>query len=147
MPQTKKASARRSASSKPKSPKAKSQAKKSTAHTSSNGAGPSGAVKDAVKTGVDGATDAMRKAKVPLVTSGAAVAGVASAVVLSRAAGKRRKVLGVRMPKRSKLRLPEIADAVTDAAKRADHLGQRVSSVASSVQKVSETAGEAAKKA
>ncbi|MGN6814780.1 MAG: hypothetical protein ACTHK3_01675 [Solirubrobacterales bacterium] len=102
----------------------------------------------------------MRKAKVPLVASSAAVAGVAGAVVLSRTGGRRRKVLGVSMPKRSKLSLPKmpkgndlrgdahkIAGAVTDAAKRADHFGQRVSSVASSVQKVGETASDAAKKA
>ena len=41
----------------------------------------------------------------------------------------------------------KIAGAVTDGAKRADRFGQRVSSVASSVQTVSETADKAAKKA
>jgi hypothetical protein len=96
----------------------------------------------------------VRKAKVPLVASGAAVAGVAGAVVLSRTGGKRRKVLGVKvpkvqMPKRNDLAgdAKKIAGAVTDAAKRADHFGQRMSSVANSVQKVSETATDAAKKA
>jgi hypothetical protein len=101
---------------------------------------------------------------VPLVASGAAAAGVVGAVVMSRS-GKRRKVLGVSLPKRSKfgtsrhlpkVQLPKtdglkgdaqkIAGAVTDAAKRADAFGQRVSSVASSVQKVGETANDAAKK-
>jgi hypothetical protein len=41
----------------------------------------------------------------------------------------------------------KIAGAVTDAAKRADRFGQGVSSMASSVQMVSETADKAAKKA
>ncbi|MGN6217365.1 MAG: hypothetical protein ACTHN7_10505 [Solirubrobacterales bacterium] len=106
-----------------------------------------------------GAADVARKAKVPLVASGAAAAGVVGAVVMSRA-GRSRKVLGVPLPKRSKLpkvQLPKtdgfkgdakkIAGAVTDAAKRADAFGQRVSSVANSVQKVGETANDAAKKA
>jgi len=125
--------------------------------------------------GVHGAADVARKAKTPLIASGAAVAGVAGAVVLSQTGNGRRKVLGVSMPKRSKLgqakrhmpgkrqmpkvHMPEIkgkdlrkdahklAGAVTDAAKQADALGQRVSQVANSVQKVGETAGEAAKKA
>lgn len=149
--------------------KAKSQAKRSPGHVSSNGAGSADAVKDAVKNGAEGAADIVRKAKVPLVASSAAVAGVAGAVVLSRTGGKRRKVLGVSVPKRSKLSLPtkkaalpkvhmpngdglrgdarKIAGALTDAAKRADRLGQQVSSVASSVQKVGETASDAAKKA
>ncbi|MGN6662952.1 MAG: hypothetical protein ACTHK6_01910 [Solirubrobacterales bacterium] len=114
-----------------------------------------------------GAAEVARKAKVPLVASGAAAAGVVGAVVISRS-GKSRKVLGVPVPKRSKLGLPKqkhlpkvqlpktdglkgdarkVAGAVTDAAKRADAFGQRVSSVANSVQKVGETANDAAKKA
>lgn len=142
------------------SSKAKAQTKKTTTHASSNGAGTPSAVKEAVKTGAEGAAEVVRKAKVPLVASSAAVAGVAGAVVLSRTGGKRRKVLGVSVPRRSKVSLPKmpngnglrgdarkIAGAVSDAAKRADHFGQRVSSVANSVQKVSETASDAAKKA
>jgi hypothetical protein len=123
-------------------------------------------VKGAVKSGAQDAATAVRKAKVPLAASAAAVAGVAGAMALNRN-GRRRKVLGVQMPKRSplemsrsrisKLHMPKangmkgdarkMADALTDAAQRADHFGQRVSSVASSVQKVSETASDAAKKA
>jgi len=112
--------------------------------------------------GVHGAADVARKAKTPLIASGAAVAGVAGAVVLSQTGGKKRKVLGVSVPKRSKLsaakrHMPKsngllsdahkLAGAVSDAAKQADAFGQRVSSVANSVQKVGDTAGEAAKKA
>lgn len=149
------------------SSKAGSQAK-AASQASTNGAGSPGAVKEAVKSGVEGAAAVVRKAKVPLVASGAAVAGVAGAVVLSRAGGKSRKVLGVKVPKRSKLSRAtkkglanvnkpsgkalrgdarKIAGAVNDAAQRADHLGQRVSSVANVVQRVSETASDAAKKA
>jgi methyl-accepting chemotaxis protein len=40
-----------------------------------------------------------------------------------------------------------VSGAITDAAERADRIGQRVSRVANSVQQVSETASEATKKA
>jgi len=116
--------------------------------------------------GVHGAADVARKAKTPLIASGAAVAGVAGAVVLSQSGGKKKKVLGVPVPKRSKLNaakrhVPKVhmpkskdlrsdahklAGAVSDAAKQADNIGQRVSKVANSVQKVGDTASEAAKK-
>jgi hypothetical protein len=105
---------------------------------------------DAVTSGAQGAgkeiTTVARKAKVPLLASGAALAGVAAAVVVARS-GKRRKVLGVSMPKRNgfKKDARKVAEAVTDAAKRADHFGQGMSRVANSVQKVSETADEAVK--
>jgi len=125
-------------------------------------------VKDTVASGAQNAADSVstvaEKAKVPLLAGGAALAGLAGAVVLNARANQRRKVLGVSMPKRKSFAIPsrnglipsrngfkgnarKVAGAVTDAAKRADHFGQRVSSVASGVQKVSETANEAAKKA
>jgi hypothetical protein len=118
-------------------------------------------VKAAVTTGAqeaaNGISTVAQKAKVPLLASGAALAGVAGAVIAARS-GKRRSVLGVpmkrsgfsgiSMPKRSgfKSDARKITGAVTDAAKRADVFGQRVSRVASSVQNVSETANEAVKK-
>jgi len=99
---------------------------------------------------------------VPLIAGGAAIAGVAGAAALN-ARSSRRKVLGVTMPRnglkmpRNGLKMPrnglknvdarKITGAVTDAAKRADRFGQRVSSVANSVQTVSETADKAVKKA
>jgi hypothetical protein len=94
-----------------------------------------------------------RKAKVPLLASGAALAGVAGAIVATRS-GRRRKVLGISVPKgvsMSKVNgmkpdAKKISGAVVDAAKRADRFGQRVSRVASSVRDVGETANEAAKK-
>jgi len=117
-------------------------------------------VKNTVASGAQSAADSVstvaEKAKVPLLAGGAALAGLAGAVVLSARANQRRNVLGVSMPKRRTFAIPrrngfrgnarKVAGAITDAAKRADHLGQRVSSVASGVQQVSETANEAAKK-
>lgn len=97
----------------------------------------------------------VQKAKLPLLAGGAAVAGVAGAVLASRSGGKR-KVLGVPVPKRSKLSLPKkngfksdarkAASAVADAAKRADDFGQGVSRIASSVKQVSDSADDAVKK-
>jgi hypothetical protein len=92
----------------------------------------------------------VKKAKTPLIAGGIAVAGFAGAAALAGARSRRRKVLGVTMPRGNGLKnidARKIAGAVTDGAKRADRLGQRVSSVASSVQTVSETADRAAKKA
>ena len=90
-----------------------------------------------------------KKAKVPLIAGGAAIAGLTGAAVLNSARSRRRKVLGVTMPRGKDLKNVDtrrIAGAVTDAAKRADRFGQRVSSVANGVQTVSETADKAAKK-
>ena len=109
-------------------------------------------MKDAVTSGAQGAageiTTVARKAKVPLLASGVALAGAAAAAVVTTRSRKRRKVLGVSMPKRNgfKTDARKITGAVSDAAKRADHFGQRMSRVASSVQTVSETADEAVKK-
>jgi hypothetical protein len=90
----------------------------------------------------------VRKAKVPLLASGAALVGVAGAIAATHSS-KRHKVLGVSMPKANGMKpdAKKISDAVVDIAKRADHFGQGVSRVASSVQGVGETANEVAKKA
>jgi hypothetical protein len=103
-----------------------------------------------------GVAGVVKKAKTPLIASGVAIAGLAGAAVLNNARSRRRKVLGVTMPRGNGLKnvdglkkvdARKIPAAVTDAAKRADRFGQRVSSLASSVQTVSETADKAAKKA
>lgn len=134
----------------------KAKAKARDSSSQSNG---SGSITDSVKHGaqgaVNGAGSALQKAKLPLLAGGAAVAGVAGAVLASKTGGKR-KVLGVSVPKRSKLSLPKkngfkpdarkVTSAVTDAAKRADDFGQGVSRIASSVKKVGEAADEAVKK-
>ena len=97
-----------------------------------------------------GVAGVVRKAKTPLIAGGAAIAGLAGAAALNNARSRHRKVLGVKMPRGNglkKIDARKIAGAVTDAAKRADRFGQGVSSMASSVQMVSETADKAAKKA
>ncbi|HMC49066.1 MAG TPA: hypothetical protein VKH20_00315, partial [Solirubrobacterales bacterium] len=134
----------------------KAKAKPRASSSQSNG---SGSITDSVKHGAEGALNGagpvLQKAKLPLLAGGAAVAGVAGAVLASKTGGKR-KVLGVSVPKRSKLSLPKkngfkpdahkVTSAVTDAAKRADDFGQGVSRIASSVKKVGEAADEAVKK-
>jgi hypothetical protein len=119
--------------------------------------GVTGAVSSGAQTVSSGAQDAaqgvvgfVKKAKTPLIAGGAAMAGLAGAAALNNARSRRRKVLGVTMPRGKELKnldARKIAGAVTNGAKRADRFGQRVSSVASSVQTVSETADKAAKKA
>jgi hypothetical protein len=102
-------------------------------------------------------SSALQKAKTPLLASGAALAGIAGAVAVNATRSRRRKVLGVSLPKSNGFKLPKpgglkldaqnLSTAVTDAAKRADRFGKRVSSVATTVQQVSETTEKAAKKA
>jgi hypothetical protein len=151
---TKKTQAKKAASG--SASKAKSKARNSS--SAANGAG-SESITDSVKHGAQGALNGagsvLEKAKVPLLAGGAAVAGVAGVVLASKSGGKR-KVLGVSVPKRSKLSLPKkngfkpdarkMTRAVTDAAKRADDFGQGVSRIAGSVRKAGEAADEAAKK-
>jgi methyl-accepting chemotaxis protein len=69
-------------------------------------------------------------------------------VVVARS-NRNRKVLGIPMPVNGSIKADakKVAGAVNHAAKRADKLGRRVSSVASSVQQMSEAAEEGAKKA
>jgi hypothetical protein len=111
-----------------------------------------GSVRQTLTSGAQSAAQGVagfaKKARTPLLTGGAAVAGVAGAVVLSNRSGHRRKVLGVPLPKRNGLKVDaqKVTEAITDAAKRADRIGQRVSRVAGSVQDVSETANATAKK-
>jgi hypothetical protein len=112
-------------------------------------------VTDTVSSGAQNAAQAVggvvKKSKTPLFAGGAAIAGVAGAAALNaRSRRRNRKVLGVTIPRRNGLKnvdARKIAGAVTDAAKRADRFGQRVSSVANSVQTVSETADRASKRA
>jgi hypothetical protein len=155
--QSKKTSA--SSGSKSKAKAAKAKATKARGSATANGSSGSESVAASVKNGaqsaVGGVAPVVQKAKLPLLAGGAAVAGVAGAVLASRSGGKR-KILGVPVPKHSKLSLPKkngfkpdarkVAGAVADAAKRADHFGQGVSRIASSVQKVGESTDEAVKK-
>lgn len=107
------------------------------------------------------------KAKLPLLATGAVVAGAAAVIATKSAGGhKQRKVLGVPVPKRSKSHLPKVsvpkigmpkgkglkgdvrraAGTVSDVAKQADQIGKRISRVANSVQAVGEATDDAAKK-
>jgi len=136
--------------------KAKSKSRDSSSESNgSRSESIAGSVKNGAQGAISGAGPILQKAKLPLLTGGAAVAGVAGAVLASKTGG-RRKVLGVSMPRRSKLSLPKkngfkpdahkMASAVTDAAKRADNFGQGVSRIASSVKKAGEAADDAVKK-
>jgi hypothetical protein len=99
----------------------------------------------------------LQKAKKPLIAGGALLAGIAGAAAVNATRNPRRKVLGVKLPRSNGFKLPKrtglkvdaqkAAAAVTDAAKRTDRFGKRVSGVATSVQLVSETTEKAAKKA
>lgn len=163
-----KSKARASRGSNGASASAKKARKAPTAAANGNGAGDS--VKDSVVNGAHGAVNGIasgaQKAKLPLLATGAAIVGGAAAVIAAKSGNHKRKVLGVSVPKRSKVQLPEVhlpkvhapkgksvkgnvrkaAGAVSDAARQADEIGQRISRVASSVQTVSETADDAAKK-
>jgi hypothetical protein len=122
------------------------------ARSSSNGSSGAESVKETLTSGTQNAAHGVatfaKKAKMPLLTGGAALAGVAGAAVLTAHSRRRRKVLGVTLPKRNGLRVDaqKVTEAITDAAKRADRIGQRVSRVSNSVQDVSETANTAVKK-
>jgi hypothetical protein len=118
---------------------------KSKAKQSSNGVADS--VKQTVAETSNGLAPVARKAVVPLVATGAAVAGVAGAVVAARS-NRKRSVLGVKIPKAKPIQADaqKISSALVDAARRADKFGQQVSKVASSVQNVGEAANDAAKK-
>ena len=120
------------------------------------------AVSSGAQNVAQGVAGVVKKAKTPLIASGVAIAGLAGAAVLNNARSRRRKVLGVTMPRGNGLKnvdglkknvdglkkvdARKIPGAVTDAAKRADLFGQRVSSMARSVQMVSETADQKTKK-
>lgn len=161
MAQTKtKSRAKRSASSsggtRSSRPKSNGSSGSAKAKASGKAASASNGVADSVKQGARGIAPLARKAKVPLVASGAALAGVAGAIVASRS-GRRHKVLGISMPKHG-VSMPKmngmkpadarkISAAVVEAAKRADRFGQDVSRVASSVRDVGEAADKVAKKA
>lgn len=152
MAQTKsKSNARRSSSgsrsSRSSSPKSNgSSSSRSKAKARAKSTSPSNGVADSVKHGAEGVGPFVRRAKVPLLASGAAIAGVAGAVAATHS-GKRHKVMGVSMPKANGMKpdAKKISEAVVDIAKRADRFGQGVSRVASSVQGVGETANRVAK--
>jgi hypothetical protein len=152
--QTKQSASRRKGSSTSPTSRSSKTARSGAgrARSSSNAGNGAGSVKEMVSSGAQGAAQGVatfaKKAKTPLLVGGAGLAGVAGAVVLNARSGRTRKVLGVSLPKPNgfKVDAQKVTEAITDAAKRADQMGQRVSRVASTVQDVSETANAAAKK-
>ena len=156
MAETKKSKPKKSSSS---SSKVKAKSGEAVSKASNGGDGHS--LSDAVKNGAQGAVSGIapvaQKAKLPLIAGGAAAAGIVGAVLANRSERKR-KVLGVTVPKRSKrhLSLPtkdgfksdarKATRSVTKAAESADRFGKGVSRIASSVQQVGETADDAVKK-
>lgn len=157
MAEAKKAKPKKSSGSSKSKAKSKSSQTASKASNGADGQSLGETVKNGAQGAVSGIAPVVQKAKLPLIAGGAAVAGVAGAVLASRSGGKR-KVLGVKVPKRSKrhLSLPsknglkpdarKVTRSVTKAAKSADRFGQGVSRIASSVQQVGESADDAVKK-
>jgi hypothetical protein len=74
---------------------------------------------------------AARRGKTPLLASGAALAGLAGGVALGARGMRRRKVLGIPVPRRSVLR--SSTKDLARAAKQAGKLGQQVSELTSEV--------------
>jgi hypothetical protein len=107
-----------------------------------------------------------KRAKTPLLAGGAALAGFAGAAIARSRNNNRGGALsslrdalpgshssGFSLPKLPKRRgglkggVRSVSQNVSEAAKQADLIGQRVSNVANAVQRVSESADQAAKKA
>jgi hypothetical protein len=109
-------------------------------------------VRDTVTSETQGAARGVasfaKKARGPLLTGGAGVAGVAAAVAVTARSKRRRKVLGITLPRRKDLRVDaqKVTETIAEAARRADRFGQNMSRVASGVQDVSQEANKAAKK-
>lgn len=75
--------------------------------------------------------DAVGKAKVPLLAGSAALAGIAGGVVIGARGLRRRKILGVPVPRRSVLvsSTKNLADAARDAGKLGQQMGQLTTEV------------------
>ncbi len=161
MAQTKASTSRRRAASNSRTRSSKTSRSRSNAsrarsanraQSSPNGASGAESIKETVKAGTQSSARRVaafaEKAKTPLLTGGAALAGAAGATLLAARSRRRTKVLGVSLPKRNGLKLDaqKITEAIADAAKRADRIGQRVSRAANGVQTTAETANATAKK-
>jgi len=157
-----------------KRPAGKGAKARNGASASGNGGGGGAAAKASSNGGDAGSTvgAVVEKAKLPLLATGAVVAGAAAVIATKGAVNhKQHKVLGVSVPKRPKAHLPKVsvpkvsvpkvslpkgkglkgdvrraAGAVSDAAGKADAIGKRISQVASSVQAVGSATDDAAKK-
>jgi hypothetical protein len=80
--------------------------------------------------------DAASKAKVPLIAGSAALAGIAGGVAIGAKGLRRRKVLGVPMPRRSVLK--KSTKNLADAAREAGNFGRQMGELTSEVHKTRE---------
>jgi hypothetical protein len=81
--------------------------------------------------------DAASKAKTPLLAGGAALAGLAGGVAIGARGMRRRKVLGVPVPRRSVIK--SSSRDLASAAKDVGRLGQQMSELTSEVRRTRET--------
>ena len=89
------------------------------------------AVASTVQDAGHAAQDAAGKAKVPLLAGGAALAGLAGGVAIGARGLRRRKVLGVPIPRRSVLKAStkNLAEAARQAGKFGEQMGELTSEV------------------
>jgi hypothetical protein len=127
---TRKSSGRKAAATKSRANGASSQAKSShsngVANGVANGVGDGAkAVRDAVGSAGKEAGHAVGKAKIPLLASGAAVAGTVGGLVLG-ASRSGDKVLGVKLPKskRVKLRSRDFSKAAKEVGRFGENVGE-----------------------
>lgn len=135
-----------SSSRKRSSPSRSSNGRQSTAtkrrkpSASSNGSGRLEEARRAVASTAQDAGhavgDAASKAKVPLIAGSAALAGIAGGVAFGAKGLRRRKVLGVPMPRRSVLK--KSTKNLADAAREAGKFGRQMGDLTSEVHKTRE---------
>ena len=141
-----KSSTRSSSSSKRASSTRSSNGRQSTStkrrapSASANGSGRLGEARKAVASTAQDAGHAVggaaSKAKVPLLAGGAALAGIAGGVAIGARGMRRRKVLGVPVPRRSILKAS--TKNLASAAKEAGKFGQQMGELTSEVSKTRE---------
>ena len=152
-------SASKGSATKSKTKAKTAQARARSSAAKSNDESLSDRVSSGAQSAADSVVETAKKAKTGIFAAGAAAAGLAATVAISRQQQKRPKVLGVTLPKPKSLQpsgralgrgmkrdTRKLAGKVSTLAERADKLGKGVSNVASSVKQVSDTAGEATKK-
>jgi hypothetical protein len=133
-PTTARSNGRRSATAKRRSNRS------ATRRSTANGRGRVQAVRGAISNGAQGAGhavgEAASKAKTPLLAGGAALAGLAGGVAIGARGMRRRKVLGVPVPRRSAMKksTKNLASAARDVGK----FGQQVGELSSEVRRTRE---------
>jgi hypothetical protein len=133
-------SSRRAASSSRRSNAQRSTAKPRSSRGNANGGGRIEEARKAVTSTAQDAGQAVGtaagRAKVPLLAGGAALAGIAGGVAIGARGLRRRKVLGVPVPRRSVLK--SSTKNLAEAAKEAGKLGRQMGELSSEVHKTRE---------